>query len=134
MGRRRRPSVARTQPSAQGPPPHHAPPNPWTRVSVGAKRRRIHAGREEVAGSTPPIAVDGGSAREEGGEMTGSVREGKRSPDPPLLSPPTADPRERETKRRRDPGVGAQSVPVGSCMSSRAHKRVLKKKKKKKQL
>jgi hypothetical protein len=38
MGRRRRPSAARTQPSAHGPPPHHAPPNPWTRVSVWAKR------------------------------------------------------------------------------------------------
>ena len=38
--------------------------------------------------------------------MTGSVR----SSDPPLLSPPTVDPREREAKGRGDPDAGGGSV------------------------
>uniref|UniRef100_A0A0E0HQ60 Uncharacterized protein n=1 Tax=Oryza nivara TaxID=4536 RepID=A0A0E0HQ60_ORYNI len=46
--------------------------------------------------------------------MTGSVREGKRSPDPPLPSPPMVDPCERETKRRRDPGIGGGSARAAS--------------------
>ncbi|EEE66287.1 hypothetical protein OsJ_22503 [Oryza sativa Japonica Group] len=55
--------------------------------------------------------------------MTGSVREGKRSPDPPLLSPPMADPRERETKRRRDPGVGGGSARAASMAWNRCMRR-----------
>uniref|UniRef100_A0A0E0AZD4 Uncharacterized protein n=1 Tax=Oryza glumipatula TaxID=40148 RepID=A0A0E0AZD4_9ORYZ len=55
--------------------------------------------------------------------MTGSVREGKRSPDPPLPSPPMVDPRERETKRQRDPGVGGGSARAASTAWNRCMRR-----------
>jgi hypothetical protein len=70
---------------------------------------------EEIAGSAPPITTHEGSARQWGGETTGSkrggvkpptgsVQEGKGSPDPPLPSPTMADLREKEAEKLWDPG------------------------------
>lgn len=83
----------------------------------------------DAAGSAPPVVASGGSARAGSGEMTGSMREEKRSPDPPLPSTPMADPREGRAERmgsrrrwqihargeRRDNGMhaGGKEVAVG---------------------
>jgi|UniRef100_A0A0D3FTL5 hypothetical protein len=61
------------------------------RIHPSRRRRRdgIRARGEEVAGSAPPIAADGGSAREKGGETVESRRRRRI--------------RARGAERRRDP-------------------------------
>lgn len=68
-------------------PPLPSPPTVDPRKR-GRTSDGICEGGEEVTGSAPPIAADGGSAREGSEQTMGYVREGKRSLDPPLPSPP----------------------------------------------